>query len=266
MRVALGLEYDGSAFCGWQTQPSCCGVQDAVETALAKIACAPVATICAGRTDAGVHALGQVLHFDTDAQRPMSAWVRGTNALLPAAVSVLWACALSDEFHARYSAIKRRYTYFLLNRPVRPAVQINKVGWYHQDLSVGAMQDGANRLLGTHDFSTFRSAECQAKNPVRTIHSIDIARSGDLLRFEISANAFLHHMVRNLVGALVYVGCGRQAPDWIDDILERRDRASAAPTFAASGLYLTAVEYDAKWNLPEICATDTSHFFLENTT
>lgn len=265
MRIALGLEYDGSSFCGWQTQPSRCAIQDAVETALAGIAGMPVATTCAGRTDAGVHALEQVLHFDTDALRPATAWVRGTNALLPAGVSVLWAHGVDESFHARYSASERRYSYYLLNRPCRPAVHAGKVGWFHQHLSVDAMRDGAMRLAGTHDFSTFRSAQCQAKNPVRTIHAIDIMRSGNLVRFDVSANAFLHHMVRNLVGALVYVGCGRREPDWIDEILQRRDRTFAAPTFSAAGLYLAAVKYPASWGLPQTGDAEASRIFLEGT-
>lgn len=226
----------------------------------------PVSTTCAGRTDAGVHALEQVIHFDTEAERPSSAWVRGTNAFLPDSVSVLWAHAVNEDFHARYSAVERRYTYLLQNRPSRPAAHVNRVGWFHEALSVGAMQDAASRLVGTHDFSTFRSAECQAKNPVRTLNSVSIERNGDLLRFEFSANAFLHHMVRNLVGALVYVGCGRRKPDWIGEILERRDRASAAPTFSASGLYLAAVKYEAKWRLPATGGTVALRKLLESTT
>jgi tRNA pseudouridine38-40 synthase len=250
MRIALGLEYEGGAFCGWQTQPSRCGAQDALESALSSIAQAPIATVCAGRTDAGVHALAQIVHFDTEADRPIDAWVRGANASLPGGIAVLWAEPVSPEFHARYSAIARRYSYFLLNRPQRPALLAGRVGWFHRELSVTAMRAAAKELVGTHDFSTFRSAECQARNPVRTIHSIDIERDGALLRFDFSANAFLHHMVRNLMGALVHVGCGRNGPQWIAEILGRRDRALAAPTFAASGLYLAAVEYEPRWGLP----------------
>jgi tRNA pseudouridine38-40 synthase len=264
MRIALGLEYEGSAFCGWQTQPSRCGVQDALETALAQIADAPVSTVCAGRTDTGVHALAQVVHFDTEAARPESAWVRGTNALLPEGVAVLWAQPVSQEFHARYSATARRYAYFLLNRRQRPALLAGKVGWFHHDLSVHDMRAAADLLVGTHDFSTFRSAECQAKNPVRTLRSISIERDCELLRFDFEANAFLHHMVRNLMGALVYVGCGRRDPLWVARILQRRDRAEAAPTFAPSGLYLAAVEYDAVWNLPAASNPDPLGKLLKN--
>lgn len=266
MRIALGLEYDGTAFCGWQTQPSHCAVQDALERALAAIAGLPVATICAGRTDAGVHALGQVVHFNTEVTRPMLAWVRGTNAMLPSGVGVLWAQSVDEEFHARYSARARRYAYFLHNRSQRPALLSGKVGWFHEALSVAAMQDAACHLVGTHDFSTFRSAECQAKSPVRTLSSIAIERSGDLISFEFTANAFLHHMVRNLVGALVYVGCGRRAPEWIAELLRSRDRTAAAPTFSASGLYLASVEYESKWKLPAPPDAAPLQKFLAGTT
>lgn len=266
MRLALGLEYDGTAFCGWQTQPSQCAVQDALERALTAIAGTPVSTTSAGRTDAGVHALAQVVHFDTEAMRPLTAWVRGTNALLPAGIGVLWAQTVNQEFHARYSATARRYAYFLLNRPQRPALHAGKVGWFHEPLSVAAMQDAAHHLVGTHDFSTFRSAECQAKSPVRTLRAATIERSAELIRFDFTANAFLHHMVRNLVGALVYVGCGRRPPEWIAEILRKRDRACSAPTFSAAGLYLASVEYELKWQLPAPPDAATLQSLLARTT
>ncbi len=250
MRIALGIEYDGSRFCGWQTQPQGCAVQDAVERALAEVAGEPVATLCAGRTDAGVHALAQVVHFDTGAMRPESAWVRGVNALLPAACAVSWSRPVADDFHARYSATARHYRYVLLNHAVRPAADHGRVGWFHLPLDVDMMQRAALLLAGEHDFSAFRSSECQARTPVRTLARLDVARRGDYIVFELCANAFLHHMVRNIVGCLVYVGKGKHPPEWLGEVLAGRDRSRAAPTFEAAGLYLSRVDYDARWGLP----------------
>lgn len=250
VRIALGLEYDGSRFCGWQTQPTACAVQDVLEAALAEIADVPVKVASAGRTDTGVHALAQVVHFDTEALRPESAWVRGVNALLPAAVSVRWARAVAPEFHARFSAQARRYRYVLLNRAVRPGLAAGRVGWFHAALDVEAMQQAACYLIGEHDFSAFRAAECQAKTPVRTLTDLTIMRAHDYVIFDVRANAFLHHMVRNIVGCLVYVGKGKHAPGWIIEVLQSRDRKRAAPTFAPDGLYLSAVEYEARWGIP----------------
>lgn len=254
MRIALGLEYDGSAFCGWQTQPSGCSVQDALERALAEIGGSPIATTCAGRTDAGVHALAQVVHFDTDADRPDTAWVRGTNALLPSGVSVLWARVVDPAFHARFDAQARRYRYVLLARGERPGLLHGKVGWWHGTLDVDAMRAGAAALVGEHDFSAFRAAECQAKSPVRTLTNLELRSEGSFIAFDLRANAFLQHMVRNIVGSLVYVGAGRQPPGWIAELLQGRDRRLAAPTFASDGLYLTGVEYSPIANLPAVPA------------
>jgi tRNA pseudouridine38-40 synthase len=225
-------------------------VQDAVEVALAEIAGHRVSVMAAGRTDRGVHARAQVAHFDTTAARPSSAWVRGVNAFLPDSVAVLWSVEVPAEFHARHSALARTYRYQLLNRPVRPALGAGRIGWYHAPLDVEAMREGARALVGEHDFSAFRAAECQAKTPVRTVHVVEILREGERIDFLIRANAFLHHMVRNLVGSLVYVGCGRQPPSWIAELLMARDRTRAAPTFGAEGLYLEKVDYDASWRLP----------------
>ncbi|MBI5753455.1 MAG: tRNA pseudouridine(38-40) synthase TruA [Hydrogenophilales bacterium] len=250
VRVALGLEYDGSRFCGWQTQPNACAIQDALEVALSEIASEPINTASAGRTDTGVHALAQVVHFDTQALRPETAWVRGVNALLPPAVSVRWAREVSPEFHARFSAQARRYRYVLLNRPVRPGLAAGRVGWFHAPLDLEAMQCAANQLLGEHDFSAFRAAECQAKTPVRTLSELNIRRVNDLLVFDLRANAFLHHMVRNIIGGLVYVGRGKYPPMWMGEILAGRDRKLAAPTFAPDGLYLSGVEYPPQWAIP----------------
>lgn len=251
MRIVLGIEYDGSAFCGWQTQPAGCAAQDKLETALTQIAGEPIATVCAGRTDAGVHALGQVVHFDTIAARPVTAWVRGSNALLPSALAVTWAKVMSDEFHARYSARERCYRYVLLNRPVRPAADRARVGWFHLPLALDKMRNAAHLLVGEHDFSAFRSSECQARSPVRDLRRLDIGRRGDYVIFEFCANAFLHYMVRTIVGCLVYVGKGKYPPEWIGEVLASRDRRRAAPTFDAAGLYLARVVYDAAWALPE---------------
>jgi len=250
MRIALGLEYDGSRFTGWQTQPGGTAVQDFVERALREFAGTEVATICAGRTDAGVHATFQVLHLDSGLERPLSAWVRGVNAHLPPAVAVRWSRAVPPTFHARFSASGRRYDYWLLNDPVRSPLADRRVGWVFRALDAGAMHAAAQRLIGTHDFSAYRAAECQARSPIRELRQCDVQRFGRLIRVRVTANAFLHHMVRNLVGALVYVGLGRQPQDWPAQVLAARDRALAAPTFAAEGLYLSHVQYDPAFDLP----------------
>jgi tRNA pseudouridine38-40 synthase len=252
MRIALGIEYHGTAFCGWQTQPSGCGVQDALERALCKIAGEKIATICAGRTDAGVHALAQVVHFDCAAARPDTAWVRGTNSLLPPDAAVTWMRTVPVEFNARYSALERCYHYVLLNHPVRPALNQSRVGWFHVPLDLARMREAATHLIGEHDFSAFRSSECQAKSPVRELRRLDIRVSGDYVVFELAANAFLHHMVRNIVGCLAYAGKGKYEPAWVGEVLASRNRALAAPTFDAAGLYLAHVSYDAKWALPPL--------------
>jgi len=225
-------------------------VQDALEEAIAAIAGHPVNVVAAGRTDAGVHALSQVVHFDAEVARPQSAWVRGANTQLPAAAAILWAQEVADDFHARFSATARHYTYLLENRPQRLGLRSGRAGWYHHPLELEAMQSAVAALLGTHDFTSFRAAECQAKSPVRTMTRAVVERHGDIVRFDFSANAFLHHMIRNIVGALVYVGAGKQPVTWIAELLAERDRTRAAPTFAADGLYLTGADYDAKWHLP----------------
>ena len=248
MRIALGLEYDGAAFCGWQTQPSSCGVQDHLQAALSQFADSPIEVTAAGRTDAGVHAAAQVVHFDTEATR--ADWVRGTNAHLPPAVRAVWSAPVPTDFHARYSARSRTYRYLLVNAPVAPALLARKAGWYHRPLDVERMVEGAQALVGAHDFSAFRDAQCQAKSPVRDLREASVERRGNLIVFRFTANAFLHHMIRNVVGALVYVGCGRSPAGWIAELMSLRDRTKAAPTFMPDGLYLTHVEYDAKFNLP----------------
>ena len=250
MRIALALEYDGSRFLGWQTQPGGGTVQDTLQAALSGIAGSAVQVTCAGRTDRGVHAREQVVHFDTGAARPDSAWVRGVNALLPDSVAVLWAARVADDFHARYAALARTYRYVLLNRPVRPALAARHAGWTHAPLDVAAMRAAALQLVGEHDFSAFRAAECQARSPVRTLQALEVQARGERIDFVLRANAFLQHMVRNIVGTLVHVGNGRHAPQWAGEVLASRDRARAAPTFAAEGLYLERVEYAERWALP----------------
>jgi tRNA pseudouridine38-40 synthase len=250
MRFALALEYEGTAFCGFQSQPSGCGVQDALERAIGAIAGHEVTVAAAGRTDAGVHAVSQIVHFETVAKRPDTAWVRGVNSHLPAAAAVLWARPVAEDFHARFAATARHYTYLLLVRAERPALLAGLAGWYHRPLDAALMNAAAANLLGTHDFSAFRAAECQAKSPVKTLTRIDVTQQGPFVRFDFSANAFLHHMVRNIVGALVEVGAGKHEPAWLADLLAARDRTRAAPTFAADGLYLAGATYDARFGLP----------------
>ncbi len=251
MRIALGVEYDGSGYNGWQSQPDVPNVQDALQYALSGIAGENIAILAAGRTDTGVHALEQVIHFDTSIDRPLSAWVRGVNALLPKDIAVLWAHPVIDEFHARFSAQARSYQYVLVNRPSRSAVHQGKVGWFHLPLDVEAMRESAQYLLGEHDFSAFRSSQCQAKTPVKSLAQLDIQQQGDTIIFNLTANAFLHHMVRNILGCLLYVGKGKHPPQWMTEVLEGRERKLAAPTFAPDGLYLRHITYDAKWGLPQ---------------
>ncbi|MFT3758807.1 tRNA pseudouridine(38-40) synthase TruA [Thauera sp.] len=249
-RIALGIEYAGDAFCGWQSQAHGRTVQDVLEQALTEIAAGPVRLHCAGRTDTGVHASAQVAHFDTDALRPMTAWVRGVNALLPPAVVVRWAVEVDEDFHARFLAVERQYRYILHNSPTRPAMLAGRVGWFHVPLDELRMAEAAECLVGTHDFSSFRAAGCQSKTPVRVMHEARVARQGEYLLFDFRANGFLHHMIRNLVGALVYVGKGRYPASWMRTLLEACDRSRAAPTFAPDGLYLCGVAYPPRWPLP----------------
>jgi tRNA pseudouridine38-40 synthase len=242
-RLALRIAYEGQAFCGWQTQPGGRAAQDVLEAALARVAGHAVATTCAGRTDAGVHALAQVVHFDTPAQRPLGAWLRGVNTYLPAAMAVQQATEVPAEFHARFGAHRRRYRYLILRARSRHPLWAHRAAWVHHDLDVDRMQQAAALLLGRHDFSAFRSSQCQARSPIRLMESLDCQERGDLLAIDVQANAFLHHMVRNLVGALAWVGMGRRPVDWVAGLLVARDRRLAAPTMAAQGLYLTGVEY-----------------------
>lgn len=250
MKIALVLEYNGEHYHGWQSQPARISVQSVLEVALSRIACHRINVVAAGRTDAGVHALCQVIHFETCTRRPMSAWVRGVNALLPDDIAILWASEVNEEFHARFCAIERRYLYVLLSHPVRPGIYQRKVGWFHKPLELEKMQQAAGLLMGKHDFSAFRTAECQAKNPIRNLTRLTVAQHGDLFIFEFRANGFLHHMVRNIVGSLIYIGQGKYPPIWAQILLQSRDRTLAAPTFSPYGLYLAGITYDEKWNLP----------------
>jgi tRNA pseudouridine38-40 synthase len=249
-RVALGLEYAGDTFWGWQRQPSGPTVQASVEAAMSAIGGMSIVVSAAGRTDTGVHATGQVIHADVPADRPISAWVRGVNSHLPDTVTVNWAVPVSTEFHARFRATGRAYRYLLLNRATRPGIEHGRVGWHHRPLSVEQMRRAAVALIGRHDFTSFRAAECQARTPVRDLRALAISRRGEYLVIDFEADAFLHHMVRNLVGSLVAVGNGSRPPEWIVEVLGARDRRQAAPTFAPDGLYLSAVTYDAHWGLP----------------
>ncbi len=250
MRIALGLSYNGTGYEGWQSQLSGNTVQDQLEKALGKFAALPLRTLCAGRTDAGVHGLMQVVHFDTALQRELPSWVRGTNAFLPRDIAVQWAHAVPDDFHCRGSAISRRYAYVLLESPVRPSVDAGRVGWVYRPMDEAAIRAAIGHLIGEHDFSSFRAAQCQAKSPVKTISRIDVSRRGAYWRFEFEANAFLHHMIRNIMGCLVAVGQGLQAPGWLGEVVAARNRDAAAPTFSPDGLYFLGPRYEDHYGLP----------------
>ena len=264
MRVALGVSYNGQAYSGWQSQPGGNTVQDHLEAALGRFATHKVATICAGRTDAGVHGLMQVVHFDTALERAPFSWVRGTNTFLPADIAVQWAQPVPDSFHSRACAVARRYAYVLLQSPVRPSVDAGRVGWVFHALDEEAMQAAVQHLLGEHDFTSFRASACQAKSPIKTLQRISITRrsppagesAGDhgcapcYWRFEFEGNAFLHHMIRNIMGCIVAIGQGLYPPDWMRQVLEARSRDAAAPTFSPNGLYFQGPVYAAEWGLP----------------
>ena len=251
MRLALGISYNGLAYQGWQSQTSGLTVQDKLEMALSQFTAQKVSTLCAGRTDAGVHGLMQVIHFDTVLDRPESAWVRGPNALLPHDIAVQWAKVVPQEFHCRASAQSRRYAYLVLASAVRPSIDTGRVGWVFRPLELAPMQQAAKHLLGEHDFSSFRASACQALSPIKNLLRLDISRKGAYWRFEFEANAFLHHMIRNLMGCLIKVGDGRQSPDWVSQVLAARDRDAAAPTFSPHGLYFLGPRYDPHWGLPD---------------
>ncbi|MDE2254955.1 MAG: tRNA pseudouridine(38-40) synthase TruA [Betaproteobacteria bacterium] len=251
MRIALGLSYRGLSYLGWQSQPSGHTVQDRLEAALARFIGAPVRVACAGRTDAGVHALQQVVHFDSPVVREPFSWVRGVNAFLPPDIAVCWAQEVGGAFHAQKSAQSRRYRYVLHQAAVRPALLQGLVGWTHLSLDADAMRTGAALLLGTHDFSAFRASSCQARTPVKTLLAVNIARQGTMWMIDFEANAFLHHMVRNIMGCLIAVGGGSRDPQWLQQVLISRTRSMAAPTFMPDGLYFLGPRYGSQWELPE---------------
>jgi tRNA pseudouridine38-40 synthase len=251
VRLALGISYHGGHYQGWQSQPSGQTVQDKLEKALGQFSAQRVSTLCAGRTDAGVHGLMQVIHFDTPVNRPEASWVRGPNALLPRDIAVQWAKQVPPEFHCRASALSRRYAYSLLESAVRPSVDQGRVGWVHRPLNLERMQQAAALLVGERDFTSFRASACQALSPVKHLMRIDISRRGAYWRFEFEANAFLHHMIRNIMGCLITIGDQRQPPEWISDVLAARDRDAAAPTFSPDGLYFLGPRYDPCWGLPD---------------
>lgn len=249
-RIAVGVEYDGSAFAGWQTQQSLRTVQAVLEKALGAVAAEPVSLVCAGRTDAGVHARAQVAHFDTDAERSPRAWILGANSEAAQDVAVSWALAVPAHFHARYSATARVYRYFVLNRTARSALHAARAAWVTRALDVGRMAEAAAHLVGEHDFSAFRSSECQARSPIRRLTHLTVERRGDWIAIEVVANAFLHHMVRNIAGLLIAVGKGDEPPDRARTVLAGRDRTLAPATAPAAGLYLWEVRYPGAFGLP----------------
>ncbi|MGL4667850.1 MAG: tRNA pseudouridine(38-40) synthase TruA [Saezia sp.] len=253
MRIALGVSYAGDCYHGWQSQPSGNTIQDKLESALAEFAAQslPVKTVCAGRTDSGVHALNQVVHFDTELERDEFSWIRGTNRFLPEDIAVQWCRVVPPEFHVRQSATGRRYVYIVSVSPVRPSLEAKRVGWCWQKLDLDKMLEAASFLLGVHDFSAFRSSQCQALTPVRDVHSIQIEPHDSYWCFEFKANAFLQHMIRNLMGSLIAVGMGRYPPEWVLDVLESKRRELAAPTYGAEGLYFLGPQYGAQWGLPQ---------------
>ncbi|MDN7136605.1 tRNA pseudouridine(38-40) synthase TruA [Pseudidiomarina sp. 1ASP75-14] len=250
-RFALGIEYDGSNYFGWQRQREVTCVQEVLERALSKVANQPIEVVCAGRTDAGVHATGQVVHFDSNEARTPAAWTMGVNSNLPADVAVRWVHQVDNDFSARFSATGRRYRYIICNTRLRPAILGRGVSHYHFDLDVQRMHDAAQALLGENDFSAFRAAQCQSNSPNRCVTHIDVSGHGDFVVIDIAANAFLHHMVRNIVGTLLEVGRGEQPVSWPGELLMQRDRTLAAATAKAAGLYLVQVDYPAQYALPK---------------
>ncbi len=250
MKIALGIEYCGTSYFGWQRQAIPNSIQQHVENALSKIADQEIKVFCAGRTDTGVHALHQVVHFETDIDRKMYSWIAGSNVNLPNDISILWAKQVDDDFHARFSATSRTYRYIILNRKAKPGVNHGRVTWERQDLDENRMQLAANSLVGQHDFTSFRTVACQANSPVRNVKRLDITRIDDYVMFEIEANAFLHHMVRNIVGVLMAIGAGEREISWCNDVLMAKDRRAGGVTAKPDGLYLTQVNYPDEFQLP----------------
>lgn len=251
-RIAMGVEYDGTDFCGWQVQAGALRtVQACLQEAVGRVAAQPVSLHCAGRTDTGVHAIEQVIHFDTLAERPMRAWVLGTNANLPADVSVRWAAPVRDAFHARFSATARHYRYRILTRATRPALLRDRAIWIHQPLDLASMRAAGAALIGEHDFSSFRALGCQAKSPVRHVHYLELEHQGELIELRIGANGFLHHMVRNIAGVLLAIGRGTAPVSWTRELLAVRDRTCGGVTAPPHGLFLARIDYPAAFELPQ---------------
>ncbi|WP_386690237.1 MULTISPECIES: tRNA pseudouridine(38-40) synthase TruA [unclassified Lonepinella] len=251
MKIALGVEYNGTHYLGWQRQQNLPSVQAELEKALSVVANQNIEVFCAGRTDSGVHATGQVVHFETNVDRPEKAWEFGTNANLPDDIAVKWAKIVPDDFHARFSATARRYRYILYCNRLRSAILPTGVTHTHLDLDYNRMREAGQALLGERDFTSFRAAQCQSHSPWRNVHSLMVSRFGDYIIVEIQANAFLHHMVRNIVGSLMEVGCGRKPESWIAELLAKKDRTLAAPTAKPDGLYLVNVQYPRRFQLPQ---------------
>jgi tRNA pseudouridine38-40 synthase len=252
MRIAAIIEYDGSRFSGWQSQQHQRTIQGCVENALSVVANDAVNVVVAGRTDAGVHALGQVIHFDTNAQRAANAWLRGANSNLPEEIALLWAGETDPAFHARFAATGRHYRYVILNRPVRPTYLAGRVTHEYRPLDVERMRQGSRHLVGAHDFTSFRSIQCEAKSPVRELRALEVNRTGEFVEIHAYANAFLHHMVRNLAGVLIAIGAGERDPDWACSVLDARNRTEGGVTAAPDGLYLSEVEYPQTFNIPRL--------------
>ncbi|RJX73841.1 tRNA pseudouridine(38-40) synthase TruA [Vibrio sinensis] len=250
MRIALGIEYNGASYFGWQRQRDVNSVQEQLERALSVVANHPIEVLCAGRTDAGVHGTGQVVHFETTASRKMVAWTMGANANLPGDIAVRWAKEVSDDFHARFSATARRYRYIIFNSPLRPAILSSGVSHYHGELDVEKMHQAGQYLLGENDFTSFRAVHCQSRSPWRNMMHLNVTRHGQYVVIDIKANAFVHHMVRNITGSLICVGRGEQPPEWIEWLLAQKDRKIAGATAKAEGLYLVDVDYPEQFELP----------------
>lgn len=251
IRIAMGVEYDGSAFHGWQLQEDVRTVQEDLENAVSRVADHRVRMHCAGRTDTGVHALGQVVHFDTHARRSERSWVLGTNVNLPSDVNVRWAGPVGPDFHARFRATARHYRYLILSRGTRSALMRDRAVWVHRSLDLEPMRLAATDLVGEHDFSSFRALGCQAKSPIRQVHYVDLDRRGELLELRIGANGFLHHMVRNIAGVLMAIGRGDERVSWVRDLLQIRDRSRAGVTAPPHGLYFVQADYPPEFGIPQ---------------
>jgi tRNA pseudouridine38-40 synthase len=249
MRIALGVEYDGSQYHGWQAQPGLHTVQQVIEHALTKVADQEISIVCAGRTDTGVHATNQVIHFDSDKERTLRAWIHGANSYLPKDVCVKWCREMPEDFHARYSALSRRYRYIIYNSPIRPALLRSSVTWQYRQLDHKLMHEAGQYLIGENDYTSFRSVECQSNTPMREVQQLEVSRVGDLLMIDITANAFLHHMVRNIAGVLMAVGTGKQPVEWVNEVLQAKDRRLGAETAPPYGLYLVAVTYPKEFGV-----------------